>query len=402
MEEKREPLSEMAIERKIQILRNKHMDSEVIALVKSDYEYGLTDDEIGLYLNKSYDIEQMKVLSKCLHKGVSEELLTLLKDSRMAAPKMQTALDYYEKGVPIDAIREVVQKDDTAVNMRRMFDVVLEKLNKAKEQMPQDLEYVKSLVAQMDEVVAKINHQNERYDALNKKLSEIETSKDDEEVRERLVKENQDKDALINSQQNELNKASSTIARLRDDIDKKDKEMKRMSERIESLEDKIIGIATDNMKAAEVKNDAGKTENAEDVADTKEDRTDKKTVDTVAVPQNMQAVANGIPVYYQIPVVDGTGNVVQRLPIERSVRKSSNSGVASLFARLSFKKRSRADIVKLVASGDLVPAQLVQIKSAIEKGLTESQLVELINNNISAEKMKEIIEIAVLENSMAD
>ena len=402
MEEKREPLSEMAIERKIQILRNKHIDSEVIALVKSDYEYGLTDDEIGLYLNKSYDIEQMKVLSKCLHKGVSEELLTLLKDSRMAAPKMQTALDYYEKGVPIDAIREVVQKDDTAVNMRRMFDVVLEKLNKAKEQMPQDLEYVKSLVAQMDEVVAKINHQNERYDALNKKLSEIETSKDDEEVRERLVKENQDKDALINSQQNELNKASSTIARLRDDIEKKDKEMKRMSERIESLEDKIIGIATDNMKAAEVKNDAGKTENAEAVAGTKEDRTDKKMVDTVAVPQNMQAVANGIPVYYQIPVVDGTGNVVQRLPIERSVRKSSNNGVASLFARLSFKKKSRADIVKLVASGDLVPAQLVQIKSAIEKGLTESQLVELINNNISAEKMKEIIEIAVLENSMAD
>ena len=402
MEEKREPLSEMAIERKIQILRNKHMDSEVIALVKSDYEYGLTDDEIGLYLNKSYDIEQMKVLSKCLHKGVSEELLTLLKDSRMAAPKMQTALDYYEKGVPIDAIREVVKKDDTAVNMRRMFDVVLEKLNKAKEQMPQDLEYVKSLVAQMDEVVAKINHQNERYDALNKKLSEIETSKDDEEVRERLVKENQDKDALINSQQNELNKASSTIARLRDDIEKKDKEIKRMSERIESLEDKIIGIATDNMKAAEVKNDAGKTENAEAVADTKEDRTDKKMVDTVAVPQNMQAVANGIPVYYQIPVVDGSGNVVQRLPIERSVRKSSNNGVANLFARLSFKKKSRADIVKLVASGDLVPAQLVQIKSAIEKGLTESQLVELINNNISAEKMKEIIEIAVLENSMAD
>lgn len=334
--------------------------------------------------------------------GVSEELLTLLKDSRMAAPKMQTALDYYEKGVPIDAIREVVQKDDTAVNMRRMFDVILDKLNKAKEQMPQDLEHVKSLMDQMDEVVEKINHQNERYDALNKKLSEIETSKDDEEVRERLVKENQDKDVLINSQQNELNKASSTIARLRDDIEKKNKEMKRMSERIESLEDKIIGIATDNMKSAEGKDDAGKTENAEAVVGTKEDRTDKKMVDTVAVPQNMQAVANGIPVYYQIPVVDGSGNVVQRLPIERSVRKSSNSGVASLFARLSFKKKSRADIVKLVASGDLVPAQLVQIKSAIEKGLTETQLIELITNNISAEKMKEIIEIAVLENSMSD
>ena len=237
----------MAIERKIQILRNKHMDSEVIALVKSDYEYGLTDDEIGLYLNKSYDIEQMKVLSKCLHKGVSEELLTLLKDSRMAAPKMQTALITMKKVCRLMQ-SESSPKDDTAVNMRRMFDVVLEKLNKAKEQMPQDLEYVKSLVAQMDEVVAKINHQNERYDALNKKLSQIETSKDDEEVRERLVKENQDKDALINSQQNELNKANSTIARLRDDIEKKDKEMKRMGDRIESLEDKIISVATENKK----------------------------------------------------------------------------------------------------------------------------------------------------------
>ena len=399
MEEKREPLSEMAIERKIQILRNKHMDSEVIALVKSDYEYGLTDDEIGLYLNKSYDIEQMKVLSKCLHKGVSEELLTLLKENRMTAPKMQTALDYYEKGVPIDAIREVVQKDDTAVNMRRMFDVVLENLSKAKEQKPEDSEYVKALVAQMEEVVEKINHQNERYDVLNKKLSEIETSKDDEEVRERLVKDNQEKDELINDQQNELNKANGTIARLRDDIEKKDKEMKRMSERIESLEDKIMGVAVDNKKAAEEKPKQEETKPKDNVAET---TAGKEMVDTIAVPQAAPVIQNGIPVYYQLPVVDASGHVVQRLPIERSVRKSSNSGVASLFARLSFKKKSRADIVKLVASGDLVPAQLVQIKSAIEKGLTESQLVELINNNISAEKMKEIIEIAVLENSMAD
>ena len=156
-----------------------------------------------------------------------------------------------------------------------------------------------------------------------------------------------------------------------------------MVDRIESLEDKIISVATENKKEAESKAEPQESQSVS--------QADKKMVDTVAVPQNMQAVANGIPVYYQIPVVDGSGNVVQRLPIERSVRKSSNSGVASLFARLSFKKKSRADIVKLVASGDLVPAQLVQIKSAIEKGLTETQLIELITNNISAEKMKEII-----------
>lgn len=394
MEENREPLSAIAIEKKLQLLRNKHFGEDTIALVKSDYEYGLKEEEISLYLNKSYDIEQMKILSECLHKDVPKDVIDIIKNTKYSVHQMQVSLEFYEKGVPVQTIKEVMDKGEKPITMRRLYEEVLEQLNKVKKQIPEESEYVKALISQMDEVVAKINHQNERYDALNKKLSEIETSKDDEEVRERLVKENQDKDALINSQQNELNKASSTIARLRDDIEKKDKEMKRMGDRIESLEDKIISVATENKKEAESKAEPQESQSVS--------QADKKMVDTVAVPQNMQAVANGIPVYYQIPVVDGTGNVVQRLPIERSVRKSSNSGVVSLFARLSFKKKSRADIVKLVASGDLVPAQLVQIKSAIEKGLTESQLVELINNNISAEKMKEIIEIAVLENSMAD
>ena len=394
MEENREPLSAIAIEKKLQLLRNKHFSEDTIALVKSDYEYGLKEEEISLYLNKSYDIEQMKILSECLHKDVPKDMIDIIKNTKYSVHQMQVSLEFYEKGVPVQTIKEVMDKGEKPITMRRLYEEVLEQLNKVKEQIPEESEYVKALISQMDEVVVKINHQNERYDALNKKLSEIETSKDDEEVRERLVKENQDKDALINSQQNELNKASSTIARLRDDIEKKDKEMKRMGDRIESLEDKIISVATENKKEAESKAEPQESQSVS--------QADKKMVDTVAVPQNMQAVANGIPVYYQIPVVDGTGNVVQRLPIERSVRKSSNSGVVSLFARLSFKKKSRADIVKLVASGDLVPAQLVQIKSAIEKGLTESQLVELINNNISAEKMKEIIEIAVLENSMAD
>ena len=367
MEENREPLSAIAIEKKLQLLRNKHFSEDTIALVKSDYEYGLTEEEISLYLNKSYDIEQMKILSECLHKDVPKEVIDIIKNTKYSVHQMQVSLEFYEKGVPVQTIKEVMDKGEKPITMRRLYEEVLEQLNKVKKQIPEESEYVKALISQMDEVVAKINHQNERYDALNKKLSEIETSKDDEEVRERLVKENQDKDALINSQQNELNKASSTIARLRDDIEKKDKEMKRMGDRIESLEDKIISVATENKKEAESKAEPQESQSVS--------QADKKMVDTVAVPQNMQAVANGIPVYYQIPVVDGTGNVVQRLPIERSVRKSSNSGVASLFARLSFKKKSRADIVKLVASGDLVPAQLVQIKSAIEKGLTESQLI---------------------------
>lgn len=415
MEENKVTMSAMEIAKKLELLRNKHFGEETIALVKSDYEYGLSEEEISLYLNKSYSIDQMKVISQCLRKGVTEELIDIINDSKLSVHQMQVSVEYFEKGVPIEAIREIVARGEQPKSMQVLYKNILEQLEKAKEK-PEESEYVKSLIEKMEEVVKQINHQEERYDALNKKLAEIETSKDDEEVRAHLVEELQSKDAIINNQQDELNKASSTIARLRNENESKKEEMKRMSDRIESLEDKIIKVATDNMKAAERKvveeNRADSNHTTEQTVsdnmgniigtDNGVGNERKTSIGSVPSLQDMPHTINGFPVYYQLPIVDGAGNIVQRLPIERTVRKSSNNGMAGLFAKLSFKKKSRADIVKLVASGDLVPAQLVQIKSAIEKGLTESQLVELINNNLSADKMKEIIEIAVLENSIAD
>lgn len=70
--------------------------------------------------------------------------------------------------------------------------------------------------------------------------------------------------------------------------------------------------------------------------------------------------------------------------------------MSAIFSRLTFRKK--IDIVKLVAEKDLEPKQLVQIRSAIEKGLSEDQLLVLINNQIPAEQMEEIINIAVYEN----
>ena len=388
------PLSNMQIARYIESLRKEmNFDDEVYGLVKSDLEDGLTQEQTEKYLDKNFNIGQMRVLSEGMHKGIPDELFNILHNHKLSGNQMRVSLEFYEKGVPVATIQEAVTRGDKPVSMRRLYEDVLAQLSKAAKQYPQDSEYVKELITQMEKVVEKINYQEERYDVLNKKLSSIEVFKEDKEVTERLVRENEDKDGIINHQQDELNKASSTIARLRDDIERKEKEMERMRDRIESLEDKIMSTASDHKKAAE---NEKKAESSEVFAST-----DKKITETLADSQAVPPVQNGIPVYYQIPVTDSNGRVVQQLPIERTGRKSSN-GIAALFAKLSFKKKSRADIVKLVASGDLVPAQLVQIKSAIEKGLTEGQLVELINNNVSAEKMKEIIEIAVLENSMAD
>ena len=95
-------------------------------------------------------------------------------------------------------------------------------------------------------------------------------------------------------------------------------------------------------------------------------------------------------------VLDGSGKIVSFMPVERMERKKDRSSVSALFSRLVFKKK--IDIVKLVAEKDLELKQLVQIRNAIEKGLSEEQLLVLINHQIPAEQMEEIINIAVYEN----
>ena len=119
---------------------------------------------------------------------------------------------------------------------------------------------------------------------------------------------------------------------------------------------------------------------------------------TVPLKDASGNVVYGIPVHYAIAYKADGAKEPEVTVIERTERK--NVGFASMFAKLSLKKKSRQDIVKLVASGNLTPEQLQQIRIGMEKKLTENQLLNLINNNVPADQMKEIIEIAVLENSM--
>jgi len=128
----------------------------------------------------------------------------------------------------------------------------------------------------------------------------------------------------------------------------------------------------------------------------------KVVVDKERVQQPMESVPvyYGIPVGYSIALVDGNTVMIPTAPIEKTVKKTS--ALLGIFSKLILKKKSRQDLIKLIAAKELTPDQLFQIRSAIEKGLTEGQLLELIRNKISAEQMQEIIEIAVLENSMGE
>lgn len=439
MEQTTRQIDSIKIGNYLKNMRNaRRYEPEIIDLVEEDLNLGLTEEQTNLYLKKGFKLAQMKVLSGFLRKGIDEEFVKqLTSHENLTGYQMQVALDFYEKGVPVPVIEETVSNNATPSAMREIFQKILantENVKKESESVSEEMkEYVKELVTQIEDVVGKIQYQEQRYDELNKKLTIFESTRTGEEVAENLAKKLEDTEAALSSQQDRINSASSTIARLREQADQKEKEMNRMQTRIDTLEQRLLDKADAMAALPKAGQDAEAIESAVTAQDMRskagqapeedvkqpggwytgqpagkpiESSAGLKLVDTQPViSENTPAddpfakSMYGIPVYYQMPVVDAQGRVVQHLPVERT-RRPSEGGIAAMIARLCFKKKSRQDIVKLVASGDLVPAQLIQIKSGIEKGLIEGQLVELINNNVSAEKMKEIIEIAVLENSM--
>lgn len=392
-------------------LRDTGYEKDVIDLVLDDLEYGLTIEEVELYLKKKGDVRFKQIYSKCLREGLSDEVIAVIMRDGLDGNQMQVALEFYQRGVPIETIQSVMDKGENAKHMQKAFEGIIDNLEKSKEGVQNaglEKEYVESLVKQLEEVVAKINHQEKRYDELNMKLSVFETTRQDKEVHDNLIRKYNDSEAALNSQQEELSRATSTIARFREQIEDKKKEMERMQNRIDDLEDKLVNMATSKVGDTVSQQVAGTETTAEANTAAKDEPVSKPAfnADNTTAAQsfgNERPLPQGayqIPVYYQLPVMDSNGRVVQHVQVERTIRKGNQGAFTGLLGKLGFMKKSRQDIVKLLASGDLVPAQLVQIRSAIEKGLTESQLVELINNNVSAEKMKEIIDIAVLENSM--
>ena len=350
--------------------------------MESDLQYGLTIEETEMYTSKRFDYAQMKVYSACLRNGYPEDVRECITRDGLTGEQMAVALEFYEKGVPLKTVAEVTENSShTAFMMKKLFQSIVSKVQAAGEAVQAQDDYAKDLLEQIKSVVEKIEFQEKRYDALNEKLKELQTVGQDAKIQNNLLSQLAEKDSMLEKQQNELNEARGTIARLRNEMDVIRKERDRLEKRTEEMEKETV-VNSNEAKHPEIT------------------MTDKKEETTHAVQAGVKQEAIVFPTfpgaYYNVAVVDGNGKVVSFMPVERMERKREKSTMSAIFSRLTFRKK--IDIVKLVAEKDLEPKQLVQIRSAIEKGLSEDQLLVLINNQIPAEQMEEIINIAVYEN----
>ena len=379
--QEREKVSSIDIKAHLNNLRkNPKFTEEMLKLVESDLQYGLTIAETETYTSKRLDYAQMKVHSACLRNGYPENVRECITKEGLTGEQMAVALEFYEKGVPIETVAEITENSSqTAFVMKKLFRNVMEKLQEVGKAAKEHGGYAEELLEQIKAAVEKIEFQEKRYDALNEKIQELKTAGQDTKIQNNLLAQLSEKDGLLEKQQNELNDARATIARLRNEMDSMKKEREALEKRTEELEKEAAGRS--RMTEAEPEK---AVEPAQDMA--------QQAAGMQEAPLYPRIPGAG----YNVAVVNEKGQIVSVVPVERMERKKDNRTVTSLFSRLAFKKK--IDIVKLVAENDLEPKQLVQIRSGIEKGLSEEQLLVLINNQIPAEQMEEIINIAVYEN----
>lgn len=405
----------------IEKIRRKNMyDEASIQLIQRDLESGLSREQTMEYCRvREWTITQRQIYSNLLHRNATEEVKRVICREDLDTAQMQVLYNYYLCGIPLGKLKEVLEQDNQPNHMKKVLNKVLENMGI---QPPEDMEEG-DLVTETDMVsednqkvmseksvdnshtdsdekpnpvnseltafIAALNGRMEKQDQINeqmmKLMDQIMKQNSEDEVTKELVEKYNAQEEQLASQQNELNQANRAVIKLR-------AEKEGLEKQVQLLQN----MRSDAQTEKQEKESSNKHMNTSEGTKTHEERgvsgMEVKNKEKQEIPKGI------VPVYYQIPITNG-GRVVSTAEVEYGSRKSF--GGVGIFSKLFIKKKSRVDLVSRLAAGDMIPEQLAQIRVAIERGLHEGQLVELINHNVPVEKMKEIIEIAVLENSMA-
>lgn len=355
---------------------NPRFTDAMLRLVEEDLKFGLTPEETEEYTAKKLDYTQMKVYSQCLRNGYSRDIRDIITGDGLTGEQMAVALEFYEKGVAAETVKEITQNT-------RQTAFVMKKLGDTQKNTGADGAYAGELLEKIRETVEKIEYQEKRYDALNEKLKELQAAKQEAAGQEYLQSQLADRDRLLESQQDQINAARAEIARLKNEIEVSEKE-RRVMER-----NKNPGSPNENENSSPYENPVVEKQAAgRDINKT------AAPVNDMAPPDTDKTIVRHME--YRAALIDENGRIIQMVPIERMEKKKESGTFGALFSRLFLKRKM--DVVKVVAESGLEAEQIVQVRSALEKGLTEKQLMVLINCRLPSEQMEEIIGIAVYEN----
>lgn len=441
------------------------LSPEVQELVEKDLFAGMSKDDIKRYCTKKISLMRMKIISECIKKDASDDVINRLSSSKdKDESTLELIYTMLQENIDVGTIDSMAPDHDRLLNcldrFRQGLSLVsdeedIEKINEANSEGIDKDSYANAETGSQENNKSDStkdndnSHETDKNSSSKEKTGFHETDNTGSE-KEKTVSEKKEVGSTIADEANteNINKISglskedvqelikgfgseliegisaviknqeSVEAGIRKEFEKKiDDLSEQLEQTTRSFEDKLKQTEDRTKQIEERTKQTEKSIIQEEVRAKQEDnKTNDITYNSISntnsdvanISANDNSKVETVGEFDSESDSSGTSKVIQftnrngsqlmTSAVEFSRRK--NSGITALAAALGCKKRSRKSMMKMAITGELSKEQLVHIVEAIRRGLTEEQLCQLIENKVPADKMPQIIEIAVLENKM--
>lgn len=375
--------------------KNNGCRDDVLRVAKEDLELGYPKELVALYAESGWQMDRCKKFSSIMRADSDGDLLRMLAEGGFNPYQMQLLANYYEKGVPVAQLRDVGAKNLTAYDMEQALKLVYQANREAETEKekagesPEDKdlqEKIASLTEALSQREKELGEQQEinnkqasegaglriKIEGLEKQLKELEQEKAGCDSEKRSILE--ERDRFYRQNQTLMEEKSQLIA----DLEEVQKEKDEMGQRLKEMENKAV------------------TETASTQATAAEQTTERGIT---ADRQVTEPADNGIGDFAgndYLAAIRGRNGERHLVLVERSVRRKPD-GLKAFAEKILGKGRQSSGLIKQLTGKGLNPAQMEQVRRAIQAGLTEQEVNDLIDSGFSAEEMAQAVEIVVAE-----
>lgn len=364
-------------------LKNNGCKDEVLKLAKEDLELGYPQELVALYAEAGWQMDRCRKFSSIMREDSDGDLLRMLADGGFNPYQMQLLANYYEKGVPVAQLRDVGAKNLTAYDMEQALKLVYQANREAEmvkagespegKDLQEEIASLTEALRQREKELGEQQETNNRQAAENaelrikagdmeKRIKELEQESAGYGSEKRSILE--ERDRFCQQNQTLLEEKEQLIT----DLEEIQKEKDRMEQRLKEMQERGMSEAVATQTKAEPQ--------------IKEEQ--KNNDDGVSFDND-----------FLVSIKDKNGEK-HLVPVEKNVRRKPD-GLKAFADKILGRGRQSSGLIKQLTGKGLNPAQMKQVRMAVQAGLTGQEVNDLIDSGFSAEEMAQAVEIVIAE-----
>lgn len=373
---------------------------DVLRLAREDLGLGYPKELVALYAESGWQLDRCKKFSSIMRSDSDGDLLRMLAEGGFNPYQMQLLANYYGKGVPVVQLRDVGAKNLTAYDMEQALKLVYqanrerEAETEQAEESPEEKnlqEKIASLAEELRQREKELGEQQEinnkqasesaglriKAEGMEKQIKELEQEKAGYDSEKRSILE--ERDRFYRQNQTLMEEKSQLIA----DLEEVQKEKDGMEQRLKEMGNKTL---EETIKPEPVGAQATAAQQAAGQRETLGGQ-------GAEFSQNKTGDSAGNDYLAAIRGRNGERHLV---PVERSVRRKPD-GLKAFAEKILGRGRQDSGLIKQLTGKGLNPAQMEQVRMAVQAGLTGQEVNDLIDSGFSADEMAQAVEIVLAE-----